>query len=107
MIDPRHGWNVSFKPQFIGFTSSLILTLAAYRIVGGHHLAGDLLVYTIFGLAVIQALVQLVFFLHLGLESKPHWNMITFLFTVMVILIIIGGSIWIMDNLNYNLMPPM
>ncbi|MBI3236261.1 MAG: cytochrome o ubiquinol oxidase subunit IV [Chlamydiales bacterium] len=107
MIDPHHGWNVSFKPQFLGFILSLIITLAAYRIVIEGHLAGSNLLITLYGIGIAQAILQLIFFLHLGLESKPHWNMITFLLTVLVIVIVIGGSIWIMNNLDYNLMPPM
>lgn len=107
MIDPHHGWNVSFKPQFLGFVLSLILLVGAYQITVKHGFSIGLFTLTICGFAIAQALVQLVFFLHLGLESKPHWNTITFLFVVLVILIIIGGSIWIMNNINYNLMPPM
>lgn len=107
MIDLHHGWNASFKPQFLGFVVSTVLIASSYLIVGHHHLSNEALTLTIFGLAVVQALVQLVFFLHLGLESKPHWNTITFLFVVLVIVIIIGGSLWIMNNINYNLMPPM
>ena len=107
MIDPHHGWNVSYKPQFVGFTFSLILMLSAYRIVTYYHLTNHWLVFTIFALALIQAVIQLIFFLHLGLESKPRWNLITFLFMVLVIVVIIGGSLWIMANLDYNLMPKM
>lgn len=107
MIDPQHGWNVSYKPQFIGFILSIMLIIAAYRIVTHHHLSEGLLTLTLVGLALGQAVVQLVFFLHLGLETKPRWNMLMFLFTVMVILIVLGGSLWIMDNLDYNLMPKM
>jgi len=107
MIDLHHGWNRSFKPQFLGFVFSALLTFAAYRIVMHHHFADGALMWTIVGLGVTQAILQLVFFLHLGLETKPHWNMITFLFTVLVILIVVGGSVWIMDSLNYNLMPTM
>lgn len=107
MIDPHHGWNASLKPQFIGFVLSFVLLIAAYRIVTHHHLSDGFLYATIYGVAIIQALIQLVFFMHLGLESKPHWNSITFLFTLLVIILIIGGSLWIMNNINYNLMPPM
>ena len=107
MIDLHHGWNVSFKPQFLGFVLSIILTVAAYRIVTHHHLTGSTLVLTLVGIGILQAAVQLIFFLHLGLETKPHWNMITFVFTVLVIIIVVGGSVWIMNNLNYNLMPSM
>jgi cytochrome o ubiquinol oxidase subunit IV len=107
MIDPHHGWNASFKPQFIGYVASILLIVGAYRVVVDKHLSDALLIYTIIGLAILQAIIQLIFFLQLGLESKPRWNTITFLFTVMVIIIVIGGSLWIMDNLNYNLMPSM
>jgi cytochrome o ubiquinol oxidase operon protein cyoD len=107
MIDIKHGWNQSFKPQFIGFVLSFLLVFACHRIVVHHHLTNDLLIWTVFSFAILQALIQLVFFMHLGLESKPHWNTITFIFVVMVILIVIGGSMWIMNNLDYNLMPPM
>lgn len=107
MIDAHHGWNASYKPQFIGFVMSLVLTVAVYRHLTHNELSGSVLTFTIVGFAILQAIIQLVFFLHLGLESKPHWGMITFLFTVLVILIVIGGSLWIMSNLNYDLMPQM
>ena len=107
MIDTHHGWNLSYKPQYVGFVMSVILTVAAYRIVVNHELSDFLLMITIVGFAFLQAIIQLVFFLHLGLESRPHWGMITFLFTVLVLVIFIGGSLWIMNNLDYNLMPTM
>lgn len=104
MIDPLHGWNCSYKPQFIGFITTMILVVAAYRIVTHYELSDSLLFSTIGTIAILQALVQFFFFLHLGLESKPRWGMLTFLFTVLVIFIVIGGSLWIMSNLNYDLM---
>ena len=107
MIDAHHGWNLSFKPQFIGFTASFILLVAVHRIVTHYELTSDLLNFTIVGLALGQALIQLFFFFHVGLETKPHWSLITFLFTILVILIIVFGSMWIMSNLNYDLMPSM
>ena len=97
----------AINPNLSGSSLSLILTLAVYRIVTYHELTDSLLTVTILIFAVLQALIQLFFFLHLGIESKPHWGMITFLFTVLVIIIVIGGSLWIMSNLNYDLMPPM
>ncbi len=107
MIDPHHGWNASLKPQFIGFVASFVLMISSYRIVTHHHLSDGLMHATIIGTAIVVAMIQLIFFMHLGLESKPRWNTITFLFTLLVILLIIGGSLWIMHNLNYNLMPGM
>lgn len=105
MLDRHHGWNVSYKPVFLGFMLSLFLATAMYRIADKGHLIGALFFVMIFGVAFVQAIVQLVFFMQVGLESKPHWVSISLLFTVFVILIVVGGSLWIMQNLDYNLMP--
>lgn len=102
MIDLHHGWNVSIKPVIIGFILSLVLTFAAYRIVLHTHLPADTIAISVFIMALVQGLVQLVFFLHLGLESKPRWNLLTFLLTVIIMVILILGSSWIMKHLTYN-----
>ncbi len=105
MIDRKHGWNKSFKPLYIGLTLSLLLLIAVYLIDVHEHLSKSLLTTALLGLGFIQGLVQLVFFLHVGMESKPHWNTVTFLFMLVVLIIIVGGTLWIMQNLNYNVMP--
>ncbi|NGX46262.1 MAG: Cytochrome bo(3) ubiquinol oxidase subunit 4 [Chlamydiae bacterium] len=105
MIDQHHGWYKSFKPLAIGYTLSLLLIVAAYRFLTQYHLTHTELIIALFSFCIVQALIQLIFFMHLGIESKPRWNLITFLFTVLVLVIIVGGSIWIMENLEYNLMP--
>ncbi|WP_316356789.1 cytochrome o ubiquinol oxidase subunit IV [Candidatus Neptunichlamydia sp. REUL1] len=107
MIDEHHGWNLSFKPLWIGFVISLVLVASAYRIVAYGHLKHDTLMLSIIMIGCVLALIQLIFFLHLGLEEKPRWNLIMFIFGVALMFILIGGTIWIMNNLNYNAMPRM
>jgi len=107
MIDTRHKWNTSSKPLIWGLVLSVILTLAAYFLVQGHSYNKAVLLGLIMGLGMLQAIVQLVFFMHVGIETKPHWNLIMFLFMVLVAIVIVGGSIWIMSNLDYNVMPGM
>lgn len=99
--------HANFKSYLIGFILSLLLTLASYLTVSEKLLSGQSLVIVLMGLALIQLTVQSVFFLHLGKESKPYWNLLCFLFMVQVILIIVIGSLWIMANLNENVMPSM
>ncbi|MBP7834897.1 cytochrome o ubiquinol oxidase subunit IV [Candidatus Saccharibacteria bacterium] len=100
----------SFKLYAIGFSLSLILTVIAFGLVQLHLSSGhetfkhELIVPIILGLAFIQLLVQLMFFLHIGQESKPKWKLMAFLFGIMVVAIIFIGSIWIMYNLDYNMM---
>ncbi len=97
----------SFKSYAIGFVLSIVLTLASYLLVTENLLTGKTLVYTIVVLGLIQAVVQLIFFLHLAEESKPRWNLLVFLFMLLVLLIIVIGSLWIMYNLDYHMMMPM
>ena len=87
----------------IGFVLAVGLTILAYLTVTQHWLACSTLVFGLMGLAVIQFVVQLIFFLHIGQESRPRWNLAVFLFTLLVLMIIVFGSLWIMYNLNYGM----
>jgi cytochrome o ubiquinol oxidase operon protein cyoD len=88
-----------------GFLLSLLLTLAAYYSVVHHVSAGNVAIAVIVGLAIAQLMTQLTFFLHLGQEGKPRLNLTVFVFMLMVIGIVVIGSLWIMHNLDYNMMP--
>lgn len=93
------------KVYVVGFGLSIVLTLLAYFLVTNHVLVGGMLIGSIIGLAIVQMMVQLLFFLHLGQESKPHWNLVFFISTVSVILLVVVASLWIMNHLNYNMTP--
>jgi cytochrome o ubiquinol oxidase operon protein cyoD len=96
----------SMKTYVQGFVLSVALTLLAYGAVVGHWFSGSAVLAFILVLAVIQLIVQLVFFLHLGDEGKPRLNLTSFGFMLMVLIIVVFGSIWIMNNLNYHTMTP-
>lgn len=106
-VKDSHQGHGSYKSYLIGFAASIALTLLAYLFVEGNHLSGGALNAMIITLCVMQVLVQLIFFLHLGDESKPYWNLISFLFMVMVVLIIVLGSIWIIFDLDSRMMRGM
>lgn len=92
-----------------GFVLSLILTVGAYLLVSqhvnGHHLylTHKFLIGVVMALAMVQLMVQLVFFLHLGREDKPRWNLRVLMFAALVVSILVVGSLWIMANLDYNM----
>lgn len=96
----------SLRSYLIGFVGSLLLTLTAYFLVTEHVLSGTGLLVAILGLALAQLFVQLVCFLHLGRESSPRWNLLVFGFMLIVLLILVLGTLWIMDNLDYHMMTP-
>ena len=97
----------SVRTYVIGFLLSLVLTFASFLIITNRLLESPKNTYAILILALGQAYIQLVFFLHMDKESKPRWNIMAFGFMVLVVAIIVIGSLWIMSNLNYRDMSPM
>ncbi len=103
--------NHSTISYVVGYVLSILLTLAAYLVVQIHvsseHsvISHAVLIPTILALAVIQLIVQLIFFLHLNAKEGGRSQLGIFLATIGLVLIIVIGSIWIMDHLNYNMTP--
>ncbi len=101
----------SVRAYAVGLVASVVLTLVAYGLTRAHvesghaALAHSLLIPGLLGLAVVQFGLQLVFFLHLGREARPRWNVTVFGFMVLVLVILVVGSLWIMGNLNYHMLP--
>jgi cytochrome o ubiquinol oxidase operon protein cyoD len=92
--------------RITGFVLSLILTLAAYYVIlhpEFFQFDVKMAVIVIFALAIIQSLVQLIFFIHVWKEDGAFWNLSVFISTVSIIFIIIYFSIWIIEHLNYNM----
>lgn len=96
--------------RIAGFTASLVLTLLAYVLIVHPdilHLKRESALWGIFILAGLQSLVQLICFIDLWGEKGPPWNLGVFLSTAAIIFVVIAFSIWIMNHLNYNMMPFM
>ncbi len=83
----------------IGYGGSLLLTLIVFIIayVYGIETPGVYLSIGLLGLA--QLLVQLVYFLHIDRRRSSREDLDLILFSTLVLLIIIGGTVWIMGNL--------
>lgn len=92
------------KSYIVGFIFSLVLTIVPFVIVAEHLFSTLSMYVTIAIFALAQLLVQLVFFLHLSPKSKARWNLNVFIFTFLVVMILVAGSIWIMVNLDYFMM---
>jgi cytochrome o ubiquinol oxidase operon protein cyoD len=57
-------------------------------------------------LAIAQIGVHLVFFLHITTGRDNTNNVLALAFGMLIVILVIGGSLWIMTNLNANMMPP-
>lgn len=97
----------SVKGYTIGFVLSLLLTALAFWIVKYDVVPHGMVLPGIVVLAVLQLLVQLVFFLHMGTAADQRDNLAIFIFTSVIIAIVVCGSLWVLHNMNANMMHPM
>lgn len=100
--DSEHGTAASYV---IGFILSLIFTFIPYYMVVNQSVAGSVLLATILGFALVQMFIQIFFFLHLGRGPKPFYNIVFFFATAITILVVVAGSVFIMNNLYQNMAP--
>ena len=98
------GTHLSRESYLAGFILSLALTVLPYLMVVDRGLPAQTLVAGVILFALFQLLVQSVSFLHLKWNSEARWNFVTFLFTLMVVAILVVGSLWIMAHLDHNTM---
>ena len=96
----------TFKGYVTGFVLSLVLTAIPFGLVMGHVFAQSSttsLVIMVF--AAVQIIVHMVYFLHMNTQSEGGWSLLALIFTTVLVVIALSGSIWVMYHLNENMMP--
>ncbi|GLQ88061.1 cytochrome o ubiquinol oxidase subunit IV [Dyella flagellata] len=104
-VDQIH---VSLKGYLTGFAAAAFLTILPFWLVmsGAFSKTGPADAFILL-LAAVQIVVHMVYFLHLNAKSEGGWNMLALVFTIVLVVITLSGSIWIMYHLNENMMPAM
>lgn len=97
----------SFKDYTIGFILSVILTAIPFWLVMTHQLAPGTTKFVILGFAAVQVVVHMVYFLHMNSKSEGGWTMLALIFTSILVVIALTGSLWVMNHLDSNMMPGM
>ncbi|HRD55806.1 MAG TPA: cytochrome o ubiquinol oxidase subunit IV [Parachlamydiaceae bacterium] len=100
-------WHGNYKSYFLGFILSLFLTILSFYLSISNKIELKFLLLILGSLAVLQAVLQLIFFLHLGTEEKPRYYTNSFIFTVVILLAVLIGSIWVMNDLYKRMMADM
>ena len=93
------------RGYLIGLALAAVLTVASFYAVDTHLIWGPGIPIALGVLAVAQIGVHLVFFLHLTTAPDNTNNALALAFGVLIVVLIIAGSIWIMDHLNHRMMP--
>ncbi|MDF2725185.1 MAG: cytochrome o ubiquinol oxidase subunit [Paenibacillus sp.] len=94
-----HEAHGSFKSYLTGFLLSIVLTIIPLVFILNDWLEGTAGMILMLAAAVLQFAVQLLFFMHLREEGKPRYNLMALLLGLVILVTIVGGSIWIM---TYN-----
>lgn len=92
----------------IGFAMAVVLTVVPFVLVMSEvEMSRTLLVGIIMGLAAVQIIVHLVYFLHVNRHAEGGWTLAASVFSVVILGIVLVGSLWVMHNMNTYMMPPM
>ena len=104
----QHEWHGSLKSYFVGFILSLLLTGLSFYAATQANLPYPNRTYILIALGVVQAIAQLIFFLHVGQDAKSgYWELLSLFFTIVILIVIVVGSLWVMSDLNMRMMPDM
>jgi cytochrome o ubiquinol oxidase operon protein cyoD len=96
----------SFSTYMLGFVLSVVLTAIPFWLVmSGALPSKQITALVIMAFAVVQIVVHMVYFLHLNSKLEGGWSMLALMFTVVVLVIMLAGSIWVMYHMNTNMMP--
>ena len=87
----------------IGAVASVALTILAFGTVVNEW--DRMLALWVIGVtAVAQIVVQLRFFLHIGFSGQKREDLLLILFSLLMLSILAGGTIWILGNLSQRMM---
>lgn len=96
----------TLKGYLTGFVLAVILTAIPFWLVMSGGLAkSNTTALVVLALAAVQIVVHMIYFLHMNTKSEGGWNMLALIFTMVLVVITLSGSIWIMYHLNNNMMP--
>lgn len=87
----------------IGLTLAIGLTGASFWAAQTHLIYGPGVPAALVALAIAQMGIHLVFFLHITTGPDNTNNVLALAFGVLIVVVVIFGSLWIMANLNHNM----
>ena len=104
--DEDSGPHSTLKGYVTGFILAVILTVIPFWLVMGKVIpSSSTTALVILGLAAVQIVVHMIYFLHMDTRSEGGWSLLALVFTIVLVVITLAGSIWVMYHLNHNMMP--
>jgi cytochrome o ubiquinol oxidase operon protein cyoD len=98
-----HGSRGSYLKGF--FLSVILTAIPFWAVMTGAFKDPSTAVVVVMLFAVVQIVVHMIYFLHMTTKSEGGWTMMALIFTIVLVVITLAGSIWVMFHLNSNMMP--
>ena len=100
------GPHSTFSGYMTGFVLSVILTAIPFWLVMAKVLPTPAITtLVILAFAMAQVVVHMVYFLHMNPKSEGGWNLLALIFTAVLLVIVLIGTLWVMHHMNSNMMP--
>lgn len=101
----EHG---TLKSYATGFVLAVVLTAIPFWIVMGKVFdKSSTTALVVLAFAAVQIVVHMVYFLHMTSRLENGWSLLALIFTGVLVIIMLSGSIWVMYHLDHNMMPGM
>ena len=104
-LEGREDTSRGLRSYLIGFVLAVGLTAASFWAVQTHAIYGPGVSVALVTLAIAQMGIHLVFFLHITTGPDNTNNVLALAFGVLIVFLVVFGSLWIMTNLNHNMVP--
>jgi cytochrome o ubiquinol oxidase operon protein cyoD len=96
----------TLRGYLIGFGLSVLLTAVPFWLVMGDvSWSKQAIAFAVMAFAAVQMVVHMVFFLHMTPKSEDGWTLTSLVFTLILVVITLAGSLWVMYHLDNNMMP--
>ena len=96
----------TLKEYLTGFVLSVILTaIPFYLLMGDVAWSKQAIALTVVVFAAVQMVVHMVYFLHMTPKSEDGWTLTSLVFTLILVVITLAGSLWVMYHMDTNMMP--
>jgi cytochrome o ubiquinol oxidase operon protein cyoD len=100
-----HSTRGGIRTYLIGLGLATLMTIASFWAAQTHLIYGPAVAVAIVVLAIAQMGIHLVFFLHITTAPDNTNNVLALAFGILIACLVIFGSLWIMANLNHNMLP--
>ncbi len=100
--------HASLRGYLTGFVLAAVLTAIPFALVMTSIIPDkQVTAIVVMAFAIAQIVVHMIYFLHMDAKVESGWSLMALLFTIILVVIALAGSLWVMYHLNANMMPGM